>query len=170
MATESTTAVPPTSTQTESSDSGGMSVTRIVKIAAMAIIGLILGLFVFALIVSVTASETWAPVIQIIRDTVTIVLMVQGILIIGAIAILILQIARFVNLLQTEIKPILDNARETTQATKATAQFVSKNAVEPIIQLKIFFAGLTAFIRELLKIRSVIRPKKTSKETNDGSK
>ena len=156
--------------QTESEESSGRSVTRIVKLAAGAIIGVIVGLFVLALIISLTASETWAPVVQIIRDTVTIVLMVQGILIVGAMAILVLQIARFVNLLQTEIKPILDNARETTKATKATAEFVGKNAVEPIVQFKAFFAGLTAFIRELLKIRNIVRPNKSSKENKDGAK
>lgn len=151
----------PTPTEESTTDeSSGMSMSRIVKLATGATIATILLLLVVALVAALTAAETWAPVIQIFRDVLMVVFIMQGILVIGATAILILQIARFVVMLQTEIKPILDNARETTNATKATAQFVSKNASDPLIQIKSFFAGLTTFIRELLRIRSVIKPRK----------
>ena len=146
-----------------------MSISRVVMLVSMALIGFILLLLVFALVVSITASTTWAPVIQIFRDIFMIMFIVEFILVIGATAVLVIQVARFFIMLQTEIKPILDNARETTQTTKATAQFVKKNAADPLIQLKSFFAGLTTFIRELLRIRSLIKPKKST-GADDGTK
>jgi hypothetical protein len=148
-------------------DSSGRSVSRIATLVAMGLIGVIVLPLIFALVVSVTASDTWAPVVQIFRDTFVIVFIVEFILVIGATAILVVQIARFFTMLQAEIKPILDNARETTHATKATAQFVNKNAVDPLIQLKSFFAGLTTFIREILQIRSLIKPNKSSGVDDD---
>ena len=119
--------------------SSGMSVSRIVSFMAIGLIGFVLLCLIFALIVSLTASETWAPVIQIFRDMFIVIMVVEVILVIGAVAILILQIARMVIMLQSEIKPILDNARETTKVTRATAEFVGKNATDPLIKLKTFF-------------------------------
>lgn len=150
--------------------SSGMSVSRIVGLMAIGLIGFVLLCLIFALIVSLTASETWAPVIQIFRDIFIVIMVVEVILVIGAVAILILQIARMLIMLQSEIKPILDNARETTKATRATAEFVGKNATDPLIKLKTFFAGLTVFIRELLRINRVLNPKDASSSSSGESK
>jgi len=148
-------------------ESSGMSITRMVMIGAVGLIIFVLLFLVFGLIVSLTASETWAPVVQIFRDIFIVIMVVELILVIGGLAILIIQIARFVIMLQTEIKPILDNARETTKSTRTTAEFVKKNATDPIIQLKSFFAGLSIFIRELLKIRRILNPKPSNEDKKD---
>ena len=147
--------------------SSGRSISRIATLIAVAVIVVVLLPLILALVVSVTASETWAPVVQIFRDTFVIVFLIESILIIGAIAILVVQIARFFIMLQTEIKPIMDNARETTNTTKATAKFVNKNAVDPLIQITAFFVGLKTFIRELLNIRGLIKPNKSTGENDD---
>lgn len=154
-------------TETTTDESSGMSITRMVMIGAIAVIALVLLLLVFGLVVSLTAAQTWAPVIQIFRDIFIVIMVMEIILVIGALAIVIVQIARFVIMLQTEVKPILDNARETTRATRATAQFVQKNATSPFIKLQGFLAGLTIFIRELLKIRGLLNPKPDKKDTSD---
>jgi len=154
------------STAETTDESSGMSITRMVMIGAIALIAFVLLFLVFGLVVSLTASETWAPVIQIFRDIFIVLMVVELILVIGALAILIVQVARFVIMLQTEIKPILDNARETTKATRTTAEFVQKNATDPFIKISGFLAGLSVFIRELLKIRSLLNPK-PSAEDND---
>lgn len=148
-------------------ESSGRSISRIATLVSVAVIIVVLLPLIFALIVSITASETWAPVVQIFRDTFVIICFVESTLIIGATAILVVQVARFFIMLQTEIKPIMDNARETTSTTKATAKFVNKNAVDPLIQISAFFAGLKTFIRELLRIRSIIKPKKSSGTDDD---
>jgi hypothetical protein len=70
-------------------------------------------------------------------------------------------------MLQTEVKPIIDNARETTQTTRVTAEFVKTNAVDPFLQLKTFLAGLTTFIRELLKIRALLNPDENAEDNTN---
>lgn len=142
----------------QSRASSGRSISLIVKLSAAILILLILVLLALGLVAALTAAETWAPFIQIFRDVLIIVVIVETILIITALAILILQAAGFFIMLKTEIKPILDNARETTRLTKATAEFVSQNSVDPLIQIKSFISGLLGFLRELIRIRALLQP------------
>ncbi|MCY4021647.1 MAG: hypothetical protein OXG39_19770 [Chloroflexi bacterium] len=146
---------PPPPEQT--SDSSGRSISLIVKLSAAILILLILALLAFALIAALTAAETWAPFLQIFRDVLIIIVVVEAVLIVTAFAILILQAAGFIIMLKTEIKPILDNARETTRLTKATAEFVSQNSVDPLIQIKSFISGLLGFLREIIRIRALLQ-------------
>ncbi len=138
-----------------------------VKLLTVGVIAMILGLLVFALVISLTAAETWRPVIQIFRDISVLVLVLELTLFVLAAAILLLQIAGFMIMLKTEIKPILDNARETTQAAKATAQFVSRNTADPLLQIKSFLSGLRAFIREIIRVRALISPNQAGQVNED---
>ncbi len=141
----------------ESSSSSGRSISTIVKLSAAILILFILALLAFALVAALTAAETWAPFVQIFRDVLIIIVVVEAVLIVTAFAILILQAAGFIIMLKTEIKPILDNARETTRLTKATAEFVSQNSVDPLIQIKSFISGLLGFLREIIRIRALLQ-------------
>ncbi len=141
----------------ESSNSSGRSISTIVKLSAAILILFILALLAFALVAALTAAETWAPFLQIFRDVLIIIVVVEAVLIVTAFAILILQAAGFIIMLKTEIKPILDNARETTRLTKATAEFVSQNSVDPLIQIKSFISGLLGFLREIIRIRALLQ-------------
>lgn len=135
----------------------GRSLTFFIKLGSAFFILIILALLVFALAVALTAAETWVPFFQIFRDVLIIIIVVEAILIVTAGAILILQAAGFIIMLKTEIKPILDNARETTRLTKATAVFVSQNSVDPLIQIKSFISGLLGFLREIIRIRALLQ-------------
>ncbi len=141
----------------DSGSSSGRSISLIVKLSAAILILLILALLAFALVAALTAAETWAPFVQIFRDVLIIIVVVESVLIVTAFAILILQAAGFIIMLKTEIKPILDNARETTRLTKATAEFVSQNSVDPLIQIKSFISGLLGFLREIIRIRTLLQ-------------
>ena len=136
--------------------SSGPKVTRFIKTAAVLGILIILILLGAALTAALTAADTWAPLIQILRDVLLMILIMESILVIAALAILMLQAAGFLIMLKTEVKPILDNARETTRLSKATAQFINSNAVDPLIQIKSFLSGLLAFLRELIRIRNLV--------------
>lgn len=144
----------PAAGATESSS--GPKIARFIKAAALIGILIILILLGAALIAALTAAETWAPLIQILRDVLLMILIMESILVIAALAILMLQAAGFLIMLKTEVKPILDNARETTRLSKATAQFINSNAVDPLIQIKSFLSGLLAFLRELIRIRNLV--------------
>ncbi len=55
--------------------------------------------------------------------------------------ILILQISALINLLQNEIKPILDATNETVHTLRGTTAFLSENMTEPVIKLNSSLAG-----------------------------
>ena len=155
----------------DSSDDGstpGRSITNIVKLSALVIIILILGLLALGLFVALTAADTWAPLIQIVRDLFIVILVLESVLIVTALAILMLQAAGFIIMLKTEIKPILDNTRETTRMTKATAEFVSQNSADPLIQIKSFIAGLLTFLREVIRIRALLQTERREELDADG--
>jgi uncharacterized protein YoxC len=55
--------------------------------------------------------------------------------------ILIVQLARLINLLQNEIKPILDSTNETVSTMRGTITFLSDNLAEPVVKLNETFAA-----------------------------
>lgn len=150
-----------------STDSAGPKVTRLIKLSAILGILLILILFGAALAAALTAAETWAPIIRIFRDLFLLILLLESVLVIAALAILMLQAAGFLIMLKTEVKPIMQNARETTRLSKATAQFLNSNAVDPLIQIKSFLSGLLAFLRELIRIRNLVEAEEPITDKSD---
>ena len=145
----------------------GPKIARFIKTAAVVGILIILILLVASLAAALTAAETWAPLFQILRDVLLMILLMESILVIAALAILMLQAAGFLIMLKTEVKPILDNARETTRLSKATAQFINSNAVDPLIQIRSFLSGLLAFLRELIRIRNLVASEEPRVEQYD---
>ncbi len=141
----------------ESATGSGRSILSVLKWTALITVVVILVLLGLGLLVAVTAAETWSPVVQIIRDTFIVILVLESVLIATALSVLMLQAAGFFIMLKTEIRPILDNARETTRMTKATAEFVSKNSADPLIQIKSFIVGLLTFLREIIRIRALLQ-------------
>ena len=161
----------PDGTQEEESNS---SFTRWMMIGAGGLAALTIIVIIAGLVLALAAdSAYWSPRISIIRDIFIIIVALEFVLIIAALTILILQVARLVNLLQSEVKPIIDNTRETTQTAKETAQFVGTNITQPLIRISAFLSGLMAFLREWGGIRRAIRPSKNGKsrlESSEGEK
>jgi hypothetical protein len=82
-----------------------------------------------------------------------IVFMALESLIIGLVLIvLIIQLARLINLLQHEIKPIVESTNETVSTLRGTSQFLSDNLSEPVIKINEYLAGMSEFFK-------IIRPK-----------
>jgi hypothetical protein len=134
------------------------TIQRVATIAAGALVGMILLIFVTGVLLALLSNvEATAPRVQIIRDVFIIVLAFQGILVIAALAVLIVQIARLINLLQNEVMPILKNTQETINTARGTVEFVGSNIAEPVVKLNGFLAALTILIRELFGIRRVLR-------------
>jgi hypothetical protein len=138
---------------------------RFIIIAAAGLGGIIVLLFVIGLLFALFSDvEATAPRIQIIRDVFVIIMSLEFILIIAALAILILQIARIVNLLQSEVKPVIDNAKETVNTAKGTVEFVGSNVSEPVVKTSAFLAGAGVFVREAGGLRRAIRRNGKGKE------
>jgi hypothetical protein len=81
-----------------------------------------------------------------IRDIFIIFLALQSLLTGLALVVLMVQVTRLVNLLQNEIKPILDSTNETVSTLRGTSAFLSSNLVEPVIKLNEYLAGFSQIL------------------------
>ncbi len=141
-----------------SSEQSGWSLGRITAVVAGVLGILIVLTFVIGIVLALfTDAEVTAARIQVIRDIFIIVLAFQGILIVAALAVLILQVARLINLLQNEVMPILKNTQDTVQTARGTVEFVGSNLAEPVIRMNGFVTALLVIFRELFGIRRAIR-------------
>ncbi len=77
-----------------------------------------------------------------IRDIFIIFMALESLIIGAALIVLIVQIAGLINLLQNEVKPILQSTNETINTLRGTTEFLSENLVEPVIKLNSYVAGL----------------------------
>jgi hypothetical protein len=88
-----------------------------------------------------------------VRDIFIIFMALESLLIGAALVVLIIQLASLINLLQNEVKPILQSTSETVNTLRGTSAFLSENLVEPVIKLNSYMAGLKKFFDLLSIIR-----------------
>ncbi len=113
-------------------------IVGIIVIAIVVIAGLVAGTVFLLKADAVTAEK--------IRDIFIIFMAFESILIGTALVILAIQLAVLINLLQNEIKPILDTTNETISTIRGTANFLSSNLVEPVIKLNEYVAALRKIV------------------------
>lgn len=87
-----------------------------------------------------------------IRDVFIIVVAFETWVIGAALVVLIVQLASLINLLNNEVRPILNATMETVNTLRGTAEFLGENVVEPVIKLNSYLAGLRRML-ELLGIK-----------------
>jgi len=86
-----------------------------------------------------------------VRDIAIIVLAVESIVIGVVLTLLLWRLRDLTRLLQDEIEPILDSARETLGTVKGTTSLVSETIVSPAIKISGFAAGLRRIAEVMLK-------------------
>jgi len=96
--------------------------------------------------------ETPAEQVGRIRDIFLIFMALESLLIGAALIVLIAQVASLINLLQNEVRPILQSTTETVNNLRGTAEFLGENIVQPVIKLNGYLAGLQRVI-ELMGIK-----------------
>ena len=154
---ENVQSIPPAAS-TEVKTGSKWTAQRIVFLSAGVLGAIIALIFGIGLLLAFSGElEITALRIQYIRNIFMIVLSFEGILIIGAIAVLIVQITRLVNMLKRDVKPVLTTAQETVNTAKGTVEFVGDNTVRPIIRASAFMSGLGVVIRDMGGIRRAIR-------------
>ncbi len=122
-------------------------------IAGIILVVIILVGLLIAGLVFLLNPGTPAQVTARIRD-VFIIMMALEFLVIGLVLIvLVVQIARLTNLLQNEIKPILDSTNETISTLRGTTRFISDNVTEPIIKLNEYLAGIQHIVGLINPVR-----------------
>lgn len=114
-------------------------------IAAVVLILALLGVAIYFLLQPGTPTDK-------IRDVFIIVVALETLVIGVALIVLIIQLASLINLLQNEVKPILQATSETVNTLRGTAEFLGENVVEPVVKLNGYLAGLKRML-ELLGIK-----------------
>ncbi|MBE2185135.1 MAG: hypothetical protein IAE89_17015 [Anaerolineae bacterium] len=146
---------------------GTMSLKRVIIIAAGALLGVVVLLFVITLLLAANNIEQTEQMIRLLRDLMIIFLALEGILVILALAILIIQIAQLVNIIQNEVQPILENTQEAVETANVTARFVSKNVAGPMVAFSGFFAGLSSLFGNLFGLRRALQYSREDEVSHD---
>jgi membrane protein implicated in regulation of membrane protease activity len=102
-------------------------------------------ILVALLVVSVIFMVRNPAATVVIRDIFIVFMALQSLLLGLVLVILIIQLARLINLLQNEIKPILESTNETVSTLRGTTNFLSDHLAEPVIKLNEYLAGLQQF-------------------------
>jgi hypothetical protein len=132
---------PPTSKET---DTRSRNIIVIIVIGVIVVLAL-LAVAIYFLLQPATPTDR-------IRDVFIIVVALESLVIGVALIVLIIQLASLINLLQNEVRPILTATNETINNLRGTAEFLSENAVEPVIKLNGYLAGMNRVI-ELMGIK-----------------
>ncbi|MEN4099766.1 MAG: hypothetical protein ROW52_07575 [Anaerolineaceae bacterium] len=111
----------------------------LIGVIAVVVIAIIITAFVF--LVQADATTTGQ-----IRDIFIILMALVSLVTGAALIILIIQIAVLTNLIQNEIKPILDSTNETVNTMRGTASFLADNLAQPVIRMNAYVAGAKRLI------------------------
>src|SRR6266542_307588 len=105
----------------------------------------LLGLAIFFLLQPTTPTDR-------IRDVFIIVVALESLVIGVALIVLIVQLASLINLLQNEVRPILNATNETVNTLRGTVEFLGEEVIETVMKLSGYLAGLTRML-ELMGIK-----------------
>ncbi len=115
-------------------------------------IGISAVIFIALIVLAVYGLTRDAAATENIRDVFIIFMALESLVIGAAMVILIIQVSSLINLLNNEIKPMLDATNETIATLRGTTEFLSQNLVEPVVKLNSYLAGLQKMV-ELLGIK-----------------
>lgn len=116
--------------------------------------GIFIAILAILLLIGAVAAVLWllqpdAPT-ETLRDVFIILVAFEFMLIGIALVILIIQLAQLINLLNNEVRPILDSASEAANTMRGTARFLSDKLVNPVVKVN---AGAAAVRRALELLR-----------------
>lgn len=94
-------------------------------------------------------ASTQAATIEAVRDILIIALALESCLFGVVLLFMLLMIVRLVNMLEFEIKPILEKTNETVGTIRGTTTFVSKNVVKPVTEARVHVAGIRQAVKAL---------------------
>lgn len=125
--------------------------------AAFIVIGVVIALILIGLVVGAVLLALRpgpaAPSVEIIRDLLIIFMTLELIVVGLALVVLLVQIARFINLINNEIQPVLESTQETLRTVRGTAQFLSKYLAEPVLDANSAIRGVSNIVRDIDVIR-----------------
>jgi len=111
-------------------------IAAIIAIAVFILVGLITAIYFLA------RPETPAQEVGRVRDIFIIVVALETLVIGIALIVLLVQLASLINLLQNEVRPILQATTETVNTLRGTAEFLGESVIEPVIKLNSYLASI----------------------------
>jgi len=110
----------------------------------MIVTALIVGGIVFIALIILIVILLLQPGVptEAIKNVFIIFLAVEMLIVGIAVVVLAVQVATLVNLLQNEVRPMLNSTNDTINNLRGTTEFLSENLVEPVIQLNGYLASL----------------------------
>ena len=121
---------------------------------------LTIGLFVLGLVLLVSMGAAIVYLLQpgapteSLRDVFIILLAFEFMVIGLAMILLLVQLARLINLLNNEVRPILESASEAANTMRGTSRFLSDKLVAPVVRVS---AGIAGFRRALDLLKFWVR-------------
>ncbi|HEX6383515.1 MAG TPA: hypothetical protein VF177_02490 [Anaerolineae bacterium] len=119
--------------------------TLYVVIGVVAVL-VLAGLLIWAV---VWLARTQAPTVEAVRDIFIIALALESCLFGIVLLLLLIMVIRLVNMLEFEIKPILEKTNETVGTIRGTTAFVSQNVVRPVTRASALAAGVRSGLKTL---------------------
>ena len=128
----------------------------VIAIIVVLLIIVLIGVSIYYLLQPSTDTER-------IRNIFIIFLALASLLVGLTFVILMVQLARFINLLNNEVQPILKSTDETVSNLRGTTEFLSDNLVKPVIKMNEYISGILQLFQTIGLARKT--PKST---TNKG--
>lgn len=120
--------------------------------AVIGILVVTIALVVGAVLLAANADRT-GPAVEVVRDLLITTLAVELAVIGVAVVVFIVQVARFVNLVNNEVKPIVTTTTDTLNTVRGTAVFLSKNLTDPVISASAALRGVYKVVKDADAIR-----------------
>ncbi len=128
----------------------------VIAIIVLLLIVVLVGVSIYYLLQPSTDTER-------IRNIFIIFMALASLLVGLTFVILMVQLARFINLLNNEVQPILESTDETVSNLRGTTEFLSDNLVKPVIKMNEYISGILQLFQTIGLARKT--PKST---TNKG--
>lgn len=103
-----------------------------------------------------------------IRDIAIIIIAVESIFVFLLLGVLVWQVWRLTKMLQTEIKPIIEDTKDTVSTVRGTAAFLSENVVTPVTKTSSNIVGMRRTLQVLTSGIFPSRKKSSSPPTEGG--
>ena len=137
-------ATPQSSTQ---SDKKLISVSPVyIVLGTLLVIALLAG---FIWLIVWLAQPPRAAAVEAVRDIVIIGLALESCLFGIVLMLMLVMLIRLVNMVEFEIKPILEKTDETVGTIRGTTRFVSRNVVKPVTEARAQVAGVRRALKTL---------------------
>ncbi|MFN2303428.1 MAG: hypothetical protein ACK2TV_06820 [Anaerolineales bacterium] len=116
------------------------------------IIGVIVALILAVMLILgiVWLAYTQGATMEALRDIMIIVLALESCVFGIVLMLLLIMMIRLINMLEFEIKPILEKTNETLGTVRGTTTFVSDHVVGPVTKATSYVAGFRSGLRSLL--------------------